>query len=200
MPIKKISLQNYTFRYIVTALLAIIAVWAALFYYVITEEVYDNIDDGLKNSKLLILREIKNDPSLLNTPEYGIHQFIIKPLPEDSDYDVKEHFINTFEYMEYDEDNEPVRLLKTVFLHDGRPYQLTVRASMVEEDELIEDLATALAVLYVMLVISIALINRVIMKRAWKPFTISFKIFSTINPAKEIYLKLLTQILLSLTI
>lgn len=170
MPIKKISLQNYTFRYIVTALLVIIAVWAALFYYVITEEVYDNIDDGLKNSKLLILREIKHDPSLLNTPEYGIHQFIIKPLPEDSDYDIKEHFINTFEYMEYDEDNEPVRLLKTAFLHNGRPYQLTVRASMVEEDELIEDLATALVVLYVMLVISIALINRVIMKRAWKPF------------------------------
>lgn len=167
---KTISLQNYTFRYVVTALLLIIALWAALFYYVITEEVYDNIDDGLKNSRLLIIREIKDDPSLLNTPDYGIHQFIIKPLPIGADYDIKDHFINTFEYMEYDQDNEPVRLLKSVILHDGKPYQLTIRASMVEEDELIEDLATALAALYVMLVISIALINRVIMKRAWKPF------------------------------
>lgn len=181
---RSISLQNYTFRYVMTALLLIIAIWAALFYYVITEEVYDNIDDGLKNSKLLIIREVKDDPALLNIPEYGIHQFIINPLPLDSDYDEKDHFINTFEYMEYDEDDEPVRLLQTVFLHDGKPYKLTVRASMVEEDELIEDLATALVVLYIMLVISIALINRIITKRAWKPFYTILKNLQQYRPGK----------------
>lgn len=165
------KLRNYTLRYLIVAMLLVIAVWAALFYMVIIEEVYDNIDDGLKNSKMLIIREALEDEKLLDTPEYGIHQFTIKPLPKNSTYDYKDHFINTFEYMEYDKDNEPVRLLQTVFNDtNGNPYQLTVRASMVEEDELLEDLMTALIALYGMLVISIALLNYLILRKVWKSF------------------------------
>ena len=164
------KLQNYTLRYFIIALLAVIAVWASLFYVHIIEEVYDNIDDGLKNSKLLIVREAQKDPSLLNTPEFGIHQYKITPLNPHVAYDRDDRFINTFEYMEYDEDDEPVRLLQTVFEANGKPYELTIRASMVEEDELMEDIMYALIALYIMLVISIALINHVILKKAWKSF------------------------------
>jgi signal transduction histidine kinase len=165
------KLRNYTLRYLIVALLAVIALWATLFYMVIIEEVYDNIDDGLKNSKLLIIREAMADEKLLDTPEYGIHQFTIKPLPKDRSYDYTDHFINTFEYMEYDEDNEPVRLLQTVFddAH-GNPHRLTIRASMVEEDELMEDLMIALIALYIMLVLSIGAINHFILRKVWGSF------------------------------
>jgi signal transduction histidine kinase len=164
------KLRNYTLRYLIIALLVVIAAWAGLFYAVILEEVYDNIDDGLKNSKLLIIREAQKNEALLNTPEFGINQFKITPLSQ-GDYDHKSHFVNTFEFMEYDDDNEPVRLLETVFEDaKGNPHLLTIRASMVEEDELLEDLLTALIALYAMLVISIALLNYVILRRAWKSF------------------------------
>ncbi|MFL9843793.1 sensor histidine kinase [Flavobacterium rhizosphaerae] len=166
-----ISLQNYTLRYLVVALLAVIAVWAGLFYAVILEEVYDNIDDGLKNSKIQIIREMYAHPELLNTREFGINQFKITPLPKDSVYDFSDKFISTFEFMEYDDDDEPVRLLETVFNDPrGRPYKLTIRASIVEEDELLEDLLTALVALYIMMVASIALLNRYLVQKAWKPF------------------------------
>lgn len=165
-----ISLQNYTLRYLLVGLLLVIAAWAGLFYAVILEEVYDNIDDGLKNSKILIVRETFAHPELLDIHEYGINQYKIEALPKGS-YDFSDKFSNTFEFMEYDDDNEPVRLLETVFNDpQGNPHKLTIRASMVEEDELLEDLLTALIALYIMLVISIALINRVILKKAWKPF------------------------------
>ncbi len=73
--------------------------------------------------------------------------------------------------MEYDDDDEPVRLLKAVFNDaKGNPHLLTVRASMVEEDELLEDLLTALIALYIMLVISIALLNHIILRKVWKSF------------------------------
>ncbi|MHA3786716.1 sensor histidine kinase [Flavobacterium hauense] len=164
------KLRNYTLRYLIIALLVVIAVWAGLFYAVILEEVYDNIDDGLKNSKLLILREVKENEAIVNTPEFGINQFKITPLPQ-GHYDDKSRFINTFEFMEYDDDNEPVRLLETVFEDSkGNPHLLTIRASMVEEDELLEDLLTALIALYAMLVISIGLLNYVILRKAWKSF------------------------------
>ncbi|KOS06188.1 hypothetical protein AM493_09205 [Flavobacterium akiainvivens] len=167
---KGISLQNYTLRYLLVALLPVIAIWAGLFYAVITEEVYDNIDDGLKNSKLLIIRETYAHPELLNAPEYGINQYKIEPLPKGS-YDFSDKFISTFEFMEYDDDDEPVRLLQTVFNDaQGNPHRLTIRASLIEEDELLEDLLLALIGLYIMLVMSIAILNRVVLKRAWKPF------------------------------
>ncbi|MXN92231.1 sensor histidine kinase [Flavobacterium sp. Sd200] len=167
---KTSSLQNYTLKYIVVALLFIIALWAGLFYAIILEEVYDNIDDGLKNSKILIEREAFANPAILNTPEFGINQFKIEPLPKGT-YDFSNKFTSTFEFMEYDDDDEPIRLLETVFNDaQGNPHKLTIRASMVEEDELLEDLLTALVALYIMLVVSIALLNRFVLRRVWKSF------------------------------
>ena len=165
------KLRNYTLRYLIIALLGIIALWASLFYMVILEEVYDNIDDGLKNSKLLIIREAHANPELLETSEFGISQFKVTPLAKGPLYDFSDKFISGFEYMEYDNDDEPVRYLETVFNDkDGNPYQLTIRASIVEEDELMEDLMTALIALYVMLVISIGLLNHIILRKVWKSF------------------------------
>ncbi|TRW24797.1 HAMP domain-containing histidine kinase [Flavobacterium zepuense] len=169
-PKKSVSLQYYTLRYLVVALLVIIAIWAGMFYAIILEEVYDNIDDGLKNSKILIEREAYAHPELFETSEFGINQFKIEPLPKGS-YDFSDKFTSTFEFMEYDDDNEPIRLLETVFNDpQGNPYKLTIRASMVEEDELLEDLLTALVALYIMLVISIALLNHYILHRVWHSF------------------------------
>ena len=48
----KISLKNYTFRYLTFWLLIVIAIWAFLFHSLILDEVYDNVDDGLKNQKI----------------------------------------------------------------------------------------------------------------------------------------------------
>ena len=45
----KTSLKNYTFRYLTISLLAVLAIWAILFRSFILDEVYDNVDDGLKN-------------------------------------------------------------------------------------------------------------------------------------------------------
>ncbi len=53
----KISLKNYTFRYLTFWLLIVIAIWAFLFHSLILDEVYDNVDDGLKNQKIEIIRE-----------------------------------------------------------------------------------------------------------------------------------------------
>lgn len=164
------KLRNYTLRYLIVALLGVIALWASLFYVVILDEVYDNIDDGLKNSKILIIRQAYADKRVLDTPEFGINQFKITPLPK-GHRDFSDHLESTFEFSEYDNEDQPVRLLKTAFRDpEGNPHQLTIRASMVEEDELLEDLMTALVALYAMLVISIAAINQVILRKVWKSF------------------------------
>lgn len=166
---KKKSLKYSTLRYLLIAILGIIAVWAASFYLLIIEEVYDNVDDGLKDSKIRILHETESNPEILQTAEYGIAQFKITPLPK-GEYSEKMHIYNSKMYMAYDEDDEPVRILQTIFQNQNQHYQLEIYTSTVEEDEFIENLLIALSALYVALVGSIILINHFILKKAWSPF------------------------------
>jgi len=169
----QVSLKNYTLRYLSVAFLIIITVWAALFYAYILEEVYDNVDDGLKNQKILILREVYENPELLETDEYGINQFRIIPVVDNDDFSEKNHLSSEFFYMPYDDEMEPYRVLRTGFYtSDQKPYHLEIRTSTVEEDDLIFDLTTALVVLYLVLVLSVYLINELILRRAWRPFDI----------------------------
>lgn len=166
----KISLKNYTFRYLTFWLIIVIAIWAFLFHSLILDEVYDNVDDGLKNQKIEIIREAYRDPDLLNTNEFGLSQFKISKVDQ-SKYDETNHFSNELVYMGYDDDMEPYRVLRTGFYDkENHPYALEIRTSTVEEDELIYDLSLSLVALYFFILISILLINHFGLKKAFKPF------------------------------
>ncbi|WP_018628975.1 sensor histidine kinase [Niabella aurantiaca] len=163
------SLKNYTLRYLVVAILAIIGVWAAAFYLVVIEEVYDNIDDGLKDSRHRIISEAGSDPEILNTGEFGITQFKITGLPG-AHHDTKTQIYNSELYLPQQDDKTSVRILETIFKNGRQYYRLEIYTSTVEEDDLLEDLLIALAALYVALVVSIVMLNHFILRKAWKPF------------------------------
>lgn len=164
-----ISLKNYILKHLVVAFLVIMAIWAALFYAYLLDEVYDNVDDGLKNQKIEIIRETYENPSILKTNEYGINQFRV--FIANKDFNKENRFSREFFYMPYDEEMEPYRVLRTGFYAiDGTPYHLEIRTSTVEEDDLLLDFAIALIVLYIVLVLSVFIINKTIIKKVWKPF------------------------------
>lgn len=166
-----ISVKHYTNRFIVVTLLIVMAVWALLFYAVLMDEVYDNVDDGLKNQKIEIIREAYEDPSILSTTTaFGINQFRILQA-ENKNFTDKNHFANELIYMPYDEEDEPYRVLRTGFYSkEGKPYQLEIRTSTVEEDDFLINLAISLSVLYIVIVLSIVIINHFVLTRAWHPF------------------------------
>lgn len=165
----KISLKNYTLRYLTLTFLLILAVWAAVFYAYILDEVYDNIDDGLKDKKTLIIQNILRHPELLKINEFGIEDFRVYPSQEDfSDHNI---LSNAFFYMPFDDEDEPYRVLKTSFYdRDMNPYTLEIRTSTVEKDDLLFNLAIALGALYVVLVLSMYLVNLLVINKIWKPF------------------------------
>ena len=165
----KISLKNYTLRYLTLTFLLILAVWAAVFYAYILDEVYDNIDDGLKDKKTLIIQNILRHPELLKINEFGIEDFRVYPSQEDfSDHNI---LSNAFFYMPFDDEDEPYRVLKTSFYdRDMNPYTLEIRTSTVEKDDLLFNLAIALGVLYVVLLLSMYLVNLLVINKIWKPF------------------------------
>ena len=161
------SLKTYTLKHLVYILLVVVAVWAGLFYAFILDEVYDNVDDGLKNQKINIIRQAYIDSTVLQTREFGINQFRILPSDTLRKANV---FSKEMIYMEYDDEMEPYRVLRTGFYApNGLPYSLEIRTSTVEEDDFLINLTIALVVLYLLIVITLFLVNSFVLERALKP-------------------------------
>lgn len=164
------KLLNYTTTYLAGVLLVIISIWAALFYYAMLDEIYDSIDDGLDNQKGLIIQKITVDSTLLQQQDFMEGGFLIRELSAEKALHFRDQYMDTTMYMQNEKEYEPVRLLRTVFLHNNRYYQMSVYTSMVEEDDLVLELFYALLWLYFGLLATILLLNNVVLKRIWKPF------------------------------
>ncbi|MGE8556112.1 MAG: sensor histidine kinase [Chryseobacterium jejuense] len=166
----KVSLKYYTIKYLIMILLLIIAVWAGLFYAYILDEVHDNVDDGLKDRKIQIIKAVYLNPQLLKNNDFGFNEFKIIPITA-TEYKNKSRLYNKMYYMEYDDKDQPYRVLEADFIDQYKNHQrLVIRTSTVEEDELIYDLTTALIVLYILLVISIVAVNSYLLNKAMRPF------------------------------
>ena len=164
------NLLNYTLKYLAIALFGIISVWAVIFYVNMLDEVYDSLDDGLDNFKILIIDKAHQDSTTLTKTEFAEGNYEIRPISKSNALKVKDIHKDTLMYMQFEEDLEPVRLLTTAFKIDDKYYELKVISSMVEEDDLIEDLFYSLIWLYVALLASILIVNNFLLKKVWQPF------------------------------
>lgn len=164
------KLVNHTLLYLSGALFLIIGVWAVIFYYSMLDEVYDSIDDGLDNYKMLIIQKAGSDSTILNKHSFEESNYSIIPISRERALQSVERYSDTLMYMQNEEDFEPVRILSTVFSIKDAYYKLDVISSMVEEDDLIEDLTYYLVFLYLALLVSIYLLNFFVLHRTWKPF------------------------------
>lgn len=161
---------NYTTSYFAAVLLILMSIWATVFYYAMLEEIYDSIDDGLDNQKGLIIQRVAVDSSILRKADFDEGDYNVRQIDSAFAKSFHDVYADTMMYMHNEKDFEPVRLLRTIFRHDGKYYQMQVITSMVEEDDLIRELITALVWLYVGLVVTILLLNNFLLKRIWRPF------------------------------
>jgi signal transduction histidine kinase len=164
------SLLNHTLKYLAFALFGIISVWAVIFYVNMLDEVYDSLDDGLDNFKMLIIEKAHKDSTILFRNEFEEGNYEIREITKEYAKSIRDVHKDTLMYMAYEEDMEPVRLLTTAFKINERFYELKVISSMVEEDDLIEDLFYSLIWLYIAMLASILIVNKFLLRKVWKPF------------------------------
>ncbi|SKB55287.1 Signal transduction histidine kinase [Parapedobacter luteus] len=165
------KLLNHTLLYLSASLIFILSIWAVVFYFSMMDEVYDSIDDGLENYKILIIKKAHQDTSLLNKRNFGESNYAIRPIKREWALRATEVFKDTAMYMEYEEEFETVRMLTTYFsTRNDRYYELKIIASMVEEDDLVADLLHALLWLYLAVIASAFIINNWVLRKIWRPF------------------------------
>lgn len=164
------KLLNYTLKYLSVSLFLILGVWATIFYFNMLDEIYDSIDDGLENYKMLIINKADEDSTVLRKNSFNEGNYEVREIAKNAALLKTDVYHDSLIYTLNEKDYEPVRVLNTAFEHNSKYYQLTVMSSMVEEDDLIEDLLYSLMWLYVLLLIAIIIINNVILKKLWQPF------------------------------
>lgn len=165
------KLLNHTLLYLSGSLIFILSIWAVVFYFSMMEEVYDSIDDGLENYKMLIIKKATRDSTLLRKNRFDESNYAIRPISPELALQATEDFRDTSMYMEYEEDYEVVRMLTTYFsTRDGQYYELKIITSMVEGEDLVGDLAHALLWLYVAVIASAFIINNRVLRKIWRPF------------------------------
>ncbi|HYH14513.1 MAG TPA: hypothetical protein VD794_04810, partial [Flavisolibacter sp.] len=163
------KLLNYTTTFFAVILFIIIPIWAALFYYNMLDEIYDSMDDGLDNQKLLVLQKARIDSSVFLRTSFDVGDYAIQEIPVALAGIKRDVYKDTLMYMKNEDEFEPVRMLQTVFKQNNRYYELKVITSMVEEDDLIQQLFYALLWLYVGLLATILVLNNVLLRRVWQP-------------------------------
>jgi signal transduction histidine kinase len=164
------KLLNYTSVYFSVALLIVISLWAAAFYYTMLIEIYDSIDDGLDNQKGLVIQKAAIDTTLLNKNNFDESDYTINEIPAGAAVNLRDTYIDTMMFMQNEKSDEPVRLLKTVFLQNGKYYELQVATSMVEEDDLVKQMFFSIFWLYIGLVLFVIIFNNFLFKKIWQPF------------------------------
>jgi len=168
------KLLNKSLIYLSVSLFFIIGVWSVIFYFNLLSEIKESVDEGLDNYKRQILATAHKDPDILNKNNFDDGFFVIREITQSQAFAIRDTYWDTAVMMQDADDDEPelepVRMLITAFENDGKYYELRIINSMVEEDDLVEELFAEALILYFVLMTLIILINNLVLKRLWQPF------------------------------
>lgn len=164
------KLLKKTFKHYVIATLLVFLLGGIAFYFVLKTFAINDIVGNLYEEKLKIEKQLA---SLDSIPQ-GLflideHLIITKTAPANFSSD-----IITKDTVIYDEkeahEATPARLMQFYAKSKFSTYRITIVKSLIENDDLIEAIGTALLTLIISLLIIIYFINRKISKIIWEPF------------------------------
>ena len=150
-------------------LLLLMAVWGGLFYYAIIDEVMDETDDTLENYSEILINNALMDPSILDTEGTLMSFYKFRPISEEEAEDYDEEFYDSTVYIESEDEDEPVRVLKTAFrMPDGQFYELELMISILERDDMVEAILWYLGALFLLFLICTSIGTRLILQSVFR--------------------------------
>lgn len=181
------KLLHYTYRKLSLLLLLLMAVWGVLFYYAIIDEVMDETDDTLENYSEILINNALMDPSILDTEGTLMSFYKFRPISEEEAEDYDEEFYDSTVYIESEDEDEPVRVLKTAFrMPDGQFYELELMISILERDDMVEAILWYLGALFLLFLICTSIGTRLILQNVFRPLHRLLNWLQQIQPGKEL--------------
>lgn len=181
------KLLHYTYRKLSLLLFLLMAVWGVLFYYAIIDEVIDETDDTLENQAEILIKKALQDPSILTTEGTLMSFYKFQPISEEEGTSYKAVFYDSTVYIEIEDEDEPVRVMRTAFrMPDGQFYELTLMISILERDDMVEAMLWYLGALFLLFLICTSIGIRVVLKGVFRPLHKLLDWLHSIQPGKEV--------------
>jgi len=158
--------------HLLVGILIVLSGWAVVFYWGITAEITDEVDDSLEDySELIIIRSLAGK-ELPSHDSGSNNQYFLKEV--DAVYALSRQAISYRDSMVYiaeKGETEPARILTTLFKDkDERYYELSVYTPTIEKKDLREAIFYLLVGLFACLLLTILFINIWVFRRSMKPF------------------------------
>lgn len=181
------KLLHYTYRKLSLLLFLLMAAWGVLFYYAIVDEVIDETDDTLENQAEILIKKALIDPSILTTEGTLMSFYKFQPISEEEGVSYKVAFYDSTVYIEIEDEDEPVRVMRTAFrMPDGQFYELTLMISILERDDMIEAMLWYLGALFLLFLVCTSIGIRVVLKGVFRPLNRLLDWLHSIQPGKEV--------------
>lgn len=159
------KLLHYTYRKLSLLLFLLMAVWGVLFYYAILDEVVDETDDTLENYARILIKNALHDPSVLDTEGTLMSFYKFRPISEEVGKHYADVFYDSTVYVEMEDEDEPVRVMRTAFrMPGGEYYELTLMISILERDDMVEAMLWYLGALFLLFLICTSIGIRLVLK------------------------------------
>ena len=152
-------------------LLPLMAVWGALFYFTMVDEIRDEADDALEDYSAMIISRVLAGEALPQENDGSNNSFEVHAV--DSDYAATHPHLSYRDeniYIPDKREKEPARVITSIF-HDaaGNYYELTVTTPTFEKADLFEAVLGWIVVLYVALLVIVLTITMIIFRRGLQP-------------------------------
>lgn len=110
-----------------------------------------------------------------------------RPISEEEAEDYDEKYYDSTVYIESEDEDEPVRVLKTVFrMPDGQYYELELMISILERDDMVEAILWYLGALFLLFLICTSIGTRLILQSVFRPLQRLLDWLQQIQPGKEL--------------
>lgn len=177
------KLLRYTHFNLSFLLFLLLGGWGTFFYYTVIDEVMDETDDALANYRDIIVGKILADSTLLDTEDKIIHSYSIRPLTTEEVKHYRDRYYDGTVYIETEDEYEPVRIMKSCFMAtDLKYYELELRLSTLERDDLIAAIFKYLVALYIALLCCIIFSTRLILKSVFRPLDRLLEWLENVSP------------------
>lgn len=156
--------QYISLRYIgVTVLVMLFSL--PIFYFVLQNVLTNNIDESLQDQKILITRKLQH----LTSENFVTFedQINIEKNPQEIQ---SEKLFTDDVYNKMDKEMESFRILEFSIKTSKNDYNVRVKQSLVESDDLMKTILYLLISVLLILTATLFLINSQIKKKVWKPF------------------------------
>jgi signal transduction histidine kinase len=171
----KMKLQSKINIRFLLILVVVFSIAGVILYFVLGMVVDRNIDGMLKGREKQVKKSLKEFPEKASVSESIDRSISIRPAGNNTP---KEEFSDTSVYNSHEKEYETYRRLRFKANVNGNPYEITIRMSRIEAEDMIEVICWFMAGLFVIIMLLMYLLNRWLSSSVWQPF------YKTLNNLK----------------